>query len=70
MNYNPSLNTANASWFLPTNAEYYDDTQSLLNDCYNDVSYVANFYSSDGIKPSDMSFNVIAESNKIYVVYN
>ncbi len=69
MNYNSSLNTANASWFSPTNALYYDDTQSLTADCYSDVEYVAYYYKNDGIKPSDLSFNVVAENNKIYVVY-
>ena len=69
MKYDSSLNTGNASWFLPTNASYYDDTQSLTADCYGDVEYVAYYYKSDGITPSDLSFNVIAENNKIYVVY-
>ncbi len=69
MNYNSSLNTANASWFSPTNASYYDDIQSLTSDCYSDVEYVAYYYKSDGIKPNDLSFNVVAENNKIYVVY-
>ena len=61
------LNTGNASWFSPTNASYYDDTQSLTADCYGDVEYVANYYQSSGITPSDLSFNVITENNKIYV---
>ena len=69
MKYDSSLNTGNASWFSPTNASYYDDTQSLTADCYGDVEYVAYYYQSDGIVPSDLSFNVIAENNKIYVVY-
>lgn len=69
MNYDSSLNTSNASWFSPTNAEYYSDTQSLLNDCYNDVEYTAYFYQDSGIEPSDLTFNVIAEQNKIYIVY-
>lgn len=69
MKYNFSLNTGNASWFSPTNASYYDDTQSLTADCYGDVEYVAYYYQSSGITPSDLSFNVIAENNKIYVVY-
>lgn len=69
MKYDSSLNTGNASWFSPTNASYYDDTQSLTADCYGDVEYVAYYYKSDGITPSDLSFNVIAEYNKIYVVY-
>lgn len=69
MKYDSSLNTGKASWFSPTNASYYDDTQSLTADCYGDVEYVAYYYQSDGIVPSDLSFNVIAENNKIYVVY-
>lgn len=69
MKYDSSLNTGNASWFSPTNASYYDDTQSLTADCYGDVEYVAYYYQSSGITPSDLSFNVIAENNKIYVVY-
>ena len=69
MKYDSSLNTVNVSWFSPTNASYYDDTQSLTADCYGDVEYVAYYYQSSGITPSDLSFNVIAENNKIYVVY-
>lgn len=69
MNYDSSLNTGNASWFSPTNASYYDDTQSLTADCYGDVEYVAYYYQSSGIAPSNLSFNVITENNKIYVVY-
>ena len=69
MKYDSSLNTGNASWFSPTNASCYDDTQSLTADCYCDVEYVAYYYQSSGIAPSDLSFNVIAENNKIYVVY-
>ena len=69
MKYDSSLNKGNASWFSPTNASYYDDTQSLTADCYGDVEYVAYYYQSSGITPSDLSFNVIAENNKIYVVY-
>lgn len=69
MKYDFSLNTGNASWFLPTNASYYDDTQSLTADCYGDVEYVAYYFQSSAIAPRDLSFNVIAENNKIYVVY-
>ena len=69
MKYDSSLNTGNASWFSPTNTSYYDDTQSLTADCYGDVEYVAYYYQSSGIAPRDLSFNVIAENNKIYVVY-
>lgn len=69
MKYDSSLNTGNASWFSPTNASYYDDTQSLTADCYGDVEYVAYYFQSSGIAPRDLPFNVIAENNKIYVVY-
>lgn len=69
MKYDSSLNTGNASWFSPTNASYYDSTSELTADCYGDVEYVAYYYQSDCIVPSDLSFNVIAENNKIYVVY-
>lgn len=69
MKYDSSLNTGNASWFSPTNASYYDSTSELTADCYGDVEYVVYYYQSDGIVPSDLSFNVIAENNKIYVVY-
>lgn len=64
MKYDSSLNTGNASWFSPTNASYYDSTSELTADCYGDVEYVAYYYQSDGIVPSDLSFNVIAENNK------
>lgn len=69
MKYDSSLNTGNASWFSPTNASYYDSTSELTADCYGDVEYVAYYYKSDGITQSDLSFNVIADNNKIYVVY-
>ena len=69
MKYDSSLNKGNASWFSPTNTSYYDDTQSLTAECYGDVEYVAYYYQSSGIAPSDLSFNVITENNKIYVVY-
>ena len=69
MKYDLSLNTGNASWFLPTNASYYDSTSELTADCYGDVEYAAYYYQSSGIAPSNLSFNVITENNKIYVVY-
>ena len=69
MKYDSSLNTGNASWFSPANASYYDSTSELTADCYGDVEYVAYYYQRSGITPSDLSFNVIAENNKIYVVY-
>lgn len=69
MKYDTSLNTGNASWFSPTNASYYDSTSELTADCYADIEYVAYYYKNDGIVPSDLSFNVVAENNKIYVVY-
>lgn len=69
MKYDSSLNIGNVSWFSPTNASYYDSTSELTADCYGDVEYVAYYYQGDGIVPSDLSFNVIADNNKIYVVY-
>lgn len=69
MNYDSTLNTSNAGWFSPTNANYYSDTESLLNNCYNDVEYIAYFHQDSGIELSDLTFNVIAEQNKIYIVY-
>ncbi len=69
MNYDSTLNISNASWFSPTNAEYYSDTESLLNDCYNDVEYTAYFHQDSGIEPSDLTFNVVVDQNKIYIVY-
>lgn len=69
MKYDSSLNTGNASWFSPTNTSYYDSTSELTSNLKSDVEYVAYYYQSSGIAPSDLSFNVIAENNKIYVVY-
>ena len=69
MKYDSSLNTGNASWFSPTNASYYDSTSELTSNLKSDVDYVAYYYQSSGIAPSDLSFNVITENNKIYVVY-
>ena len=69
MHYDGSLNTGNASWFSPTNASYYDSTSQLTVDLKSDVEYTAYYYKSDGVNPSDLSFNVVAENNKIYVVY-
>lgn len=69
MKYDSSLNAGNASWFSPTNASYYDSTSELTSNLKSDVEYVAYYYQSSGIVPSDLSFNVIAENNKIYVVY-
>lgn len=69
MLYDSELDTENASWFSPTNSAYYDDTQSLITACYEDINYVAYFYEDDGVKPSDMSFNVIELNKKIYIVY-
>ena len=69
MKYDSSLNTGNASWFSPTNASYYDSTSELTSNLKSDVEYVAYYYQSSGIVPSDLSFNVISDNNKIYVVY-
>lgn len=69
MKYDSSLNTGNASWFSPTNTSYYDSTSELTSNLKSDVEYVAYYFQSSGIAPRDLSFNVIAENNKIYVVY-
>lgn len=69
MKYDSSLNTGNASWFSPTNTSYYDSTSELTSNLKRDVEYVAYYYQSSGIAPSNLSFNVITENNKIYVVY-
>lgn len=69
MVYDSSLNTNNASWFSPTNAEYYTTTSELTSDCYNDVQYLVNYYSGMGASPSDISFNVVSVGSRIYVVY-
>ena len=69
MKYDFSLNTGNASWFSPTNTSYYDSTSELTSNLKSDVEYVAYYYQSSGIAPSNLSFNVITENNKIYVVY-
>ena len=69
MKYDSSLNTGNASWFSPPNTSYYDSTSELTSNLKSDVEYAAYYYQSSGIAPSDLSFNVIAENNKIYVVY-
>ena len=69
MKYDSSLNTGNASWFSPTNTSYYDSTSELTSNLKSDVEYVAYYYQSSGIAPSNLSFNVITENNKIYVLY-
>ena len=69
MKYESSLNTGNASWFSPTNTSYYDSTSELTSNLKSDVEYVAYYYQSSGIAPSNLSFNVITENDKIYVVY-
>jgi hypothetical protein len=69
MHYDSSLNTGNASWFSPTNTSYYESTSQLTADIKSDVQYVAYYYKGDGVKPNDLSFNVVAENNRIYVVY-
>lgn len=69
MVYDSSLNTNNASWFSPTNAEYYITTSELTSDCYNDVQYLVNYYGGMGASPSEISFNVVSVGSRIYVVY-
>lgn len=69
MVYDSSLNTNNASWFSPTNAEYYTTISELTSDCYSDVQYLVNYYGGMGASPSDISFNVVSVGSRIYVVY-
>lgn len=69
MVYDSSLNTNNASWFSPTNAEYYTTTSELTSDCYSDVQYLVNYYGGLAASPSDISFNVVSVGSRIYVVY-
>ena len=69
MVYDSSLNTNNASWFSPTNAEFYTTTSELTSDCYSDVQYLVNYYGGMGASPSDIRFNVVSVGSRIYVVY-
>lgn len=69
MHYDKTLNTDNASWFAPTNTKYYKNTTELKKALKGDVRYVAYFYKDSGIVPSDITFNIVKENNRIYVVY-
>ena len=69
MHYDKTLNTDNASWFAPTNTKYYKNTTELKKALKGDVRYVAYFYKDSGIVPSDITFNIVKENSKIYVVY-
>lgn len=69
MHYDKTLNTDNASWFAPTNTKYYKNTTELKKALKGDVRYVAYFYKDSGILPSDITFNIVKENSRIYVVY-
>ena len=69
MHYDKTLNTDNASWFAPTNTKYHKNTTELKKALKGDVRYVAYFYKDSGIVPSDITFNIVKENSKIYVVY-
>lgn len=69
MHYDKTLNTDNASWFAPTNTKYYKNTTELKKALKGDVRYVAYFYKDSGVVPSDITFNIVKEKSRIYVVY-
>lgn len=69
MHYDKTLTTDNANWFSPTNTKYYKKTTELKKALKDDVRYVAYFYKDSGVVPSDISFNIIKENSRIYVVY-
>lgn len=69
MHYDRTLTTDNSNWFSPTNIKYYKNTTELKKILKDDVRYVANFYKDSGVVPSDISFNIIKENSRIYVVY-
>lgn len=69
MHHDKTLNTDNASWFAPTNTKYYKNTTELKKALKGDVRYVAFFYKDSGIVPSDITFNIVKENSRIYVVY-
>ena len=69
MHHDKTLNTDNASWFAPTNTKYYKNTTELKKALKGDVRYVAYFYKDSGIVPSDITFNIVKENSRIYVVY-
>ena len=53
----------------PTNTKYYKNTTELKKALKGDVRYVAFFYKDSGIVPSDITFNIVKENSRIYVVY-
>lgn len=69
MHYDKALNTDNAGWFAPTSTKYYKNTTELKKALKGDVRYVAYFYKDSGIVPSDITFNIVKENSRIYVVY-
>ena len=69
MHHDKTLNTDNASWFAPTNTKYYKNTTELKKALKGDVRYVAYFYKDLGVVPSDITFNIVKENSRIYVVY-
>ncbi|MGN0477080.1 MAG: hypothetical protein ACI4HM_07045 [Ruminococcus sp.] len=69
MHYDKTLNTDNASWFAPTNTKYYKNTTELKKALKGDVRYVAYFYKDSRVVPSDITFNIVKENSRIYVVY-
>lgn len=69
MQYDKTLNTDNASWFAPTNTKCYKNKTELKKALKGDVRYVAFFYKDSGIVPSDITFNIVKENSRIYVVY-
>ena len=69
MHHDKTLNTDNTSWFAPTNTKYYKNTTELKKALKGDVRYVAFFYKDSGIVPSDITFNIVKENSRIYVVY-
>lgn len=68
MQYNPSLTIKNAGWFPPTDMSIYNDTDECITACKGDIQYLVEYY-SDKYEPSDITFNVIAQGEMIYVVY-
>lgn len=69
MVYNSSLNISNGGWFPPLDVSGYSDTDSVISAGYGEVDYVPYYFSTSGIVPSDIAFNVIVSSKQIYVVY-
>lgn len=68
MHYDKSLNRNNASWFAPIRAKYYKIVEEFTKILKDDVKYVAYFYESSGIKPTDIIFNIVKSSGRIYML--